>query len=451
MSSSTLDAQPPQTSAAPASAYSKPDSPLRQTHHSPASTIVDQDQSPNEDGLILDAYGGVPKLRSALQDARDSTGAAKGVLLSLGWLDRLLSLNIIIAMILGVVIGEFAPDASRNLSKGNFRGVSAPLVVGLIVMMWPILTKVQYERLPQMFSTKRLWYQLSMSLVLNWILGPFLMLGLAWATLPDLADYRVGVIMVGLARCIAMVMIWNKIARGDSTTCAIIVIINSILQIVLYAPLAVLFINVISDDDQFSLEYSDVAIAVAIYLGIPLAAGVVTRFLVLGLFGPDFFHRKFLPFFGPLSLLALLYTIIIIFAEQAQHILDNLGPVFRTFVPLVLYFALMWTGSFALIWWLSVRYGKTEWGYQMAVVQAFTAGSNNFELAIAVCVAVFGAGSDQALAATIGPLVEVPVLLVLSWVAMFVGKRLRWDKGLERSQRQSKEKREQEAGADLEK
>jgi ACR3 family arsenite transporter len=190
----------------------------------------------------------------------------------------------------------------------------------------------------------------------------------------------------------------------------------------------VLFVNVISNDDKFQLDYSDVAIAVAIYLGIPLAAGVLTRFLVLGLFGRKFFQNSFLPYFGPLSLVALLYTIIIIFAEQAQHILDNLGPVFRTFVPLVLYFALMWTGSFVLIWWLSLRYGKQEWGYQMAVVQAFTAGSNNFELAIAVCVAVFGVGSDQALAATIGPLVEVPVLLVLSWVAMFVGKRLRWDR-----------------------
>ncbi len=139
----------------------------------------------DEDGLILDPRGGVPELRSALQDARDSTGAAKGILLSLGWLDRLLSLLIILAMILGVIIGEFAPNVQQNLSAGNFRGVSAPLVVGLIVMMWPILTKVQYERLPQMFATRRLWYQLAVSLVLNWILGPLLMLGLAWACLPD--------------------------------------------------------------------------------------------------------------------------------------------------------------------------------------------------------------------------------------------------------------------------
>jgi ACR3 family arsenite transporter len=163
------------------------------------------------------------------------------------------------------------------------------------------------------------------------------------------------------------------------------------------------------------------------YLGIPLVAGIMTRFLLLLTIGRYRFEKKFLPFFGPLSLVALLYTIIIIFAEQAQSILHNLGPVFRTFVPLILYFAIMWTSTFFLVWWLSIRYGKDTWGYQMAVVQSFTAGSNNFELAIAVCVAVYGADSSQALAATIGPLVEVPVLLALSWVALYVGRKLKWD------------------------
>ena len=153
----------------------------------------------------------------------------------------------------------------------------------------------------------------------------------------------------------------------------------------------------------------------------------MTRFGLLAILGRYRFERKFLPFFGPLSLIALLYTIIIIFAEQARNILDNLGPVFRTFVPLILYFASMWTSTFFLVWWLSVRYGKGTWGYQMAVVQSFTAGSNNFELAIAICVAVYGADSSQALAATIGPLVEVPVLLILSWVALYVGRKLKWD------------------------
>ncbi|PWN51864.1 arsenical-resistance protein [Violaceomyces palustris] len=381
-------------------------------------------------GLILDPNGGVPTLAttSALEDARLSSGAARNLLLSLGWLDRLLTPLIVLAMILGVIIGEFAPNAKENLNKGNFKGVSAPLVVGLIIMMWPILTKVQYERLPIMFKTRRLWYQIGVSMFLNWIVGPFLMLGLAWATLPDLTEYRIGVIMVGIARCIAMVMIWTNIARGDSDTCAIIVIINSLIQIVAFAPYALLLINVISDSEDFELEYSTTAISVAIYLGIPVAAGIATRFGVMALFGKKFFVNKFLPFFGPLSLLALLYTIIIIFASQAKSILSNLGPVFRTFVPLILYFAIMWTASFVLVWRLSRRYGKKEWGYQMAVVQSFTAGSNNFELAIAVCVAVYGSDSSQALAATIGPLVEVPVLLTLSWVALFVGRRLKWDR-----------------------
>ncbi|MCO5566233.1 hypothetical protein L7F22_019909 [Adiantum nelumboides] len=391
----------------------------------------------------------------------------KSVMLTLlsgiGWLDRLLTPLIVIAMVIGVVIGEYAPNAKENLSKGHLYGVSAPLVIGLIVMMWPILTKVQFESLHRTFQTSRLWSQIGMSLLLNWIVGPFLMLGLAWATLPDLETYRTGIIMVGLARCIAMVMIWNNIAQGDAEVCAILVIINSILQMALYAPYCIWFINVISHASQsFTLQYGTTAISVLIYLGIPLGAGVVTRFGMMGLLGKNRFNNIFLPFFGPLSLIGLLYTIIIIFAEQSKRILDNLGPTFRTFVPLVLYFAIMWTFTFVLVWRLSLRESyasdieketqmistqddkstnakkKSEvekssqqgkkWGYEMAVVQAFTAGSNNFELAIAVAVAVYGADSDQALAATIGPLIEVPVLLILSWVALWLKKRISWDK-----------------------
>lgn len=291
-----------------------------------------------------------------------------------------------------------------------------------------IAYKVPYETLHKTFRTSRLWLQIAMSVLLNWIVGPFVMLGIAWATLPDLEGFRIGIIMVGLARCIAMVLIWNKIARGDAEVCAILVIINSILQILLYAPYGLWFINIISGSNSFRLAYGDTAISVLIYLGIPLLAGVITRFSVIATFGSQNFHERFLPFFGPLSLIGLLYTIIIIFAEQARHILDNLGPTFRTIVPLVLYFAVMWTMAFVAVWRLSARYGSDNWGYQMAVVQAFTAGSNNFELAIAVCVSVYGPKSDQALAATIGPLVEVPVLLMLSWVALFLGKRMNWNK-----------------------
>lgn len=370
--------------------------------------------------------GGVPSSGEMKEESDISNLTAKNILSGLGWLDRFLSLFIILAMILGVVIGVFAPNVREHLNKGNLNGVSAPLVVGLIVMMWPILTKVPYETFRTTFRGSKIWLQIFMSLLLNWILGPFLMLGIAWATLPDLEEYRIGIIMVGLARCIAMVMIWNKIARGDPNVCAILVILNSILQIVLYAPYCIWFINVISGSRNFTLDYADTAISVLIYLGIPLIAGGSTRFFLIAFVGRTNFEKKFLPFFGPLSLVGLLYTIIIIFAEQARHILDNLGPTFRTFVPLILYFAIMWSIAFFSVWYFSIRYGHANWGYQMAVVQAFTAGSNNFELAIAVSVSVYGAGSNQALAATIGPLVEVPVLLSLSWIALYAGKKLRW-------------------------
>ncbi|WFD45044.1 arsenicals resistance [Malassezia psittaci] len=380
--------------------------------------------------FIPNPNGGVPYMQSALDFARSSEnqGAARGLLLSLGWLDRLLSIFIILAMILGVIIGEYAPNARERLESGNFEGVSAPLVVGMIMMMWPILTNVRYEKIPKMTRTWRLWNQIVFSLGVNWIIAPFVMLALAWATLPDLSGFRTGVIMVGIARCVAMVMIWNRIARGDTDICAILVIINSILQLVLYAPFAIWFVRVISGDDKLRLSYSKVATAVGIYLGIPLGAGIFTRFSMMKLLGTQRFAKSFLPYFAPLSLISLLYVIIVIFASQSHKILHNLGPVFRTIVPLVLYFMIMWTVIFVLVSILSARYGKHHWGYQLAVVQAFTAASNNFELAIAVCVATYGADSDQALASTIGPLVEVPVLLALSWLALYLGRFMRWDK-----------------------
>ncbi|TFK93741.1 arsenical-resistance protein ACR3 [Polyporus arcularius HHB13444] len=345
-------------------------------------------------------------------------------------------------MIVGVLIGNFVPGVQAAFDTARFQSVSAPIAIGLIVMMWPILTKVRYEALPSLLPTLHTLTHVLVSLLLNWIIGPFLMLGLAWATLPDLPTYRVGVIMVGLARCIAMVMVWNALAKGDGEYCAILVVLNSLLQIVLYAPFALLFVNILGGgggvQNTIHVSYGDVAISVLIYLGIPLAAGVVTRFTVMRLAGREFFETRFLPYFSPLALLGLLYTIIVMFAYQGHHIVHNLGPVFRVFVPLILYFVIMWTATFAFVWWRARRAqlqtagekerGRrtTEWSYEMAVVQSFTAASNNFELAIAVTIAVYGVGSDQALAATIGPLVEVPVLLALTWVALFLRRRLRW-------------------------
>lgn len=360
--------------------------------------------------------------------AQSNVDIIKAVWRGLGWTDRLLSVFIITAMILGVVIGKFANVEPLQLA-GGLEGVSTPLVIGLLVMMWPILCKVQYEQFGRMFRTWQLWRQIALSVLLNWIIAPFLMLGLASATLPDLPSYRIGILLVGTARCIAMVMIWTSIAKGETDVCAILVILNSLLQIVAYAPLAVLQINVISGLGGFDLRYGQVAIAVLIYLGIPLVAGVVTRFGVMYLLGRKCFETSFLPRFSLLSLLALLYTIIIIFAEQAAHVLDNLGPTFRTVVPLVLYFATTWGATFAFMHFMARRHGPEKgWTYEMAVTQSLTTSSNNFELAVAVAIAAFGAGSDQALAATIGPLVEVPVLLLLSWVALFLGKKLGWSK-----------------------
>ncbi|KAG6381833.1 arsenical-resistance protein ACR3 [Boletus reticuloceps] len=335
-------------------------------------------------------------------------------------------------MVVGVLIGEFVPGVQPAFDTVRFDSVSVPIAIGLIVMMWPILTKVRYEALGHILFSKKLWIHMGISFVLNWIVGPLVMLGLAWATLPDLPTYRAGVILVGIARCIAVVMVWNQLAGGDMEYCALLVVANSILQIVLYSPYAVLFINVVGSSQSLHLQYSAVAISVLIYLGIPLVAGVITRFTVMYLTSKRFLQDTFLPRFAPLALVGLLYTVVVIFAYQGHHIVHNLGPVFRVFVPMILYFVVMWTSAFSFVYYLArkeARRGKTTdkiFAYDVAVVQAFTAGSNNFELAIAVAIAVYGVGSDQALAATIGPLVEVPVLLSLTWVAQFLRTRLDW-------------------------
>lgn len=272
--------------------------------------------------------------------------------------------------------------------------------------MWPVLTKVQYEALPGIFKTKRLWKHLFISLILNWIVGPFLMLGLAWATLPDLPGYRTGVIMVGIARCIAMVVIWNDLARGNNEYCAILVVVNALLQIALFSPYSVFFINVISHThDGSQVAYGDVAISVLIvsgcsyrmakswlicvtalqYLGIPLVAGIVTRYGVIAATSRQFFETKFLEYFSPVALLGLLYTIIVLFAYQGHRIIHDIGPVFRICVPQILYFFIMWTGTFFFIHHLANREGLrgdgtnvNTFGYDTAVAQAFTAASNNF-------------------------------------------------------------------------
>jgi ACR3 family arsenite transporter len=350
-------------------------------------------------------------------------GRTAGVFKSLSLTDRLLPVWIVGAMIVGVVLGYYT-NIGVVLDTTKIATVSLPIAIGLWLMMWPVLCKVRYELLGEMFRGKGMWRQVAMSLVLNWMVGPLFMTGLAWATLPDLPGYRNGVILVGIARCIAMVLIWNQLARGGVEYCAVLVAINSVMQIVLYAPLALFYLKVVSQQSGANLNFGfwQVARSVLIFLGAPLVAGIVTRYGLIALKGRDWLDKKFLPWFGPLALLALVYTVLVLFALQGHRVIDEIGNVFRVAVPLVLYFACMWTGTVVI----ARRFNSS---YEQAVTQSFTAASNNFELAIAIAVSTFGVDSEEALAATIGPLIEVPALLALVYVALWLHRKLAWPTG----------------------
>lgn len=293
------------------------------------------------------------------------------------------------------------------------------LAVGLLVMMYPILCKVQYETLHRVFAHRQVWIQIGFSVFMNWIVAPLLMLGLAWAFLPDEPGLRTGLIFVGLARCIAMVLIWTGLAGGDDQYCAILVAFNSVLQMVLYAPLAILFVKVISRNNTNNISYSIVATSVGVFLGIPLGAAVVTRFAIRAV-NAKWYDRVFLKWIGPWSLIGLLYTILVLFASQGKQVVHQIVSVVRVAAPLIVYFIVI----FFLTLVVTKRLG---FGYKLAATQSFTAASNNFELAIAVAVATFGANSDEALAATVGPLIEVPVLIALVYVVKWIAKRWKWE------------------------
>ncbi|KAF2665264.1 arsenical-resistance protein ACR3 [Microthyrium microscopicum] len=338
----------------------------------------------------------------------------------LGWLDRFLAVWILLAMVIGVLLGNFVSDVGPALDKGKFVRVSVPIAIGLLVMMYPILCKVKYESLHHVFAKREIWIQIGFSIVMNWIVAPLLMLGLSWAFLPDKGELREGLILVGLARCIAMVLIWTGLAGGDNEYCAILVAINSILQMVLYAPLAVLFIKVISHSEStVAVSYSVVATSVAVFLGIPLGVAIITRFTLRKLVSPEWYDRVFLKWAAPWSLIGLLYTILVLFASQGHRVVHQIVSVVRVAAPLIVYFSVIF--FFTLL--VTKRLG---FGYRLSTTQSFTAASNNFELAIAVAVATYGADSDQALASTVGPLIEVPVLLALVYLVKWLGRRWDW-------------------------
>jgi arsenite transporter len=340
------------------------------------------------------------------------------VLQRLSTLDRFLPVWIGLAMALGLLLGHLIPGLDDALSKVEVGSVSLPIAIGLLVMMYPVLAKVRYDELGHVTADRTL---LVSSIVLNWVVGPALMFTLAWLLLPDLPQYRTGLIIVGLARCIAMVLIWNDLACGDREAAAILVALNAVFQIVAFAALGYFYLELLPGWlglSQSALQVSvwDIARSVLVFLGIPLAAGYLTRTFGERAKGREWYETRFLPRIGPAALYGLLFTIVILFALQGATITSRPLDVARIALPLLAYFALMWAGSFALG-------SQLRMPYERATTLAFTAAGNNFELAIAVAIGVFGVTSGQALAGVVGPLIEVPVLVGLVYVSLALRRR----------------------------
>ncbi|WP_269820670.1 ACR3 family arsenite efflux transporter [Nocardia asteroides] len=336
----------------------------------------------------------------------------------LSTLDRFLPVWIGIAMVAGLLLGRMIPGLGDALSTVEIDGISLPIAVGLLIMMYPVLAKVRYDRLDSVTGDRKL---LLSSLLLNWVLGPALMFALAWIFLPDLPEYRTGLIIVGLARCIAMVIIWNDLACGDREAAAVLVALNSVFQVIMFAALGWFYLSVLPGWlglEQTTIDVSpwQIAKSVLIFLGIPLLAGYLTRRFGERAKGRDWYESKFLPTIGPWALYGLLFTIVILFALQGDQITSHPLDVVRIAIPLLAYFAIMWGGGYALGAALGL-------GYERTTTLAFTAAGNNFELAIAVAIATYGATSGQALAGVVGPLIEVPVLVALVYVSLALRKR----------------------------
>ena len=355
----------------------------------------------------------------------DATADERAVLTHLSRLDRYLPLWIALAMAGGLLLGTLVPSLNDGLERLQIGTVSLPIAVGLLVMMYPVLAKVRYEDLGRMsddgVSNGRFF---GVSLFLSWIVGPALMFALAWIFLADQPAYRTGVIIVGLARCIAMVLVWNDIALGDRERAAVLVVFNALFQVAAYALLGYFYLTLLPgwlalDTQGFEVGIWEVARTVLIFLGIPLVAGYLTRRIGIRRRGRDWYERRFIPRIAPFTLYGLLFTIVLLFAIQGEEITSQPLDVALIAVPLLVYFAVMWVAGFASGRVMGFPYPQTA-------ALSFTVASNDFELAIAVAVGVFGAASGQALAGVVGPLIEVPVLIALVYVALWLRRRLVW-------------------------
>ncbi|KUI29862.1 arsenic transporter [Mycobacterium sp. IS-1496] len=351
---------------------------------------------------------------------RVDSGTDSAVVRQLSGLDRFLPVWIGLAMAVGLLLGRSLPGFDDALNSIAIQGISIPIALGLLVMMYPVLAKVRYDRLDTVTGDRRL---LVSSVVLNWVLGPALMFALAWLLVPDLPEYRTGLIIVGLARCIAMVIIWNDLACGDREAAAVLVALNSLFQVVMFAVLGWFYLSVLPgwlgwETATISASPWDIAQSVLVFLGIPLLAGYLSRRVGEKVRGRAWYESTFLPRVGPWALYGLLFTIVVLFALQGEQITSRPLDVLRIAVPLLMYFALMWGGGYLLGAALGL-------GYQRTTTLAFTAAGNNFELAIAVAIATYGVTSGQALAGVVGPLIEVPVLVALVYVSLLLRRRFR--------------------------